>query len=60
MASLEFDHTTAQRLEATYLTPDVAATRWEILAALQPSPGERVVDIGSGPGLLTHDIAAEI
>jgi ubiquinone/menaquinone biosynthesis C-methylase UbiE len=52
-----FDNTASQRLEAVYLTPDIVRQRKEVLAALALQPGERVLDVGSGPGLLMADMA---
>jgi len=52
-----FDDTASQRLEAVYLTPDIVRQRKEVLAALTLRPGERVLDVGSGPGLLMADMA---
>ena len=55
-----FDEETARKVEAVYLTPDVVAQRSATLDALQPAAGERILDIGSGPGLLAHDMAAAV
>lgn len=57
---LDFEEGAARRLEATYLTPDVVATRGEVLKALGLKQGERVLDIGSGPGLLAYDMAVTV
>jgi ubiquinone/menaquinone biosynthesis C-methylase UbiE len=53
-----FDDTASRRLEAVYLTPDIVRQRKEVLAALALQPGETVLDVGSGPGLLMADMAA--
>lgn len=39
-----------------YITPDLVGQRKQILQALGPQPGERILDMGSGPGFLTCDI----
>ena len=57
---LQFDEETSRKVEALYLTPDVVAQRCQVLKALQLREGERVLDIGSGPGLLAHDMAASV
>jgi arsenite methyltransferase len=57
MATLEFDEEGARRIERTYATPDVVAQRAQVLALLAPQPGERVLDIGSGPGYLAVSLA---
>ncbi|MEQ8266675.1 MAG: class I SAM-dependent methyltransferase [Parvibaculum sp.] len=54
---LEFDEAAARALEAMYLTPDVVGQRARVLEALAPKPGERIIDIGVGPGLLAQDLA---
>jgi len=57
---LQFDEENARRLEAAYMTADVIEQRRAIRAALALRPGERVLDIGSGPGFLAAEIAAEV
>ena len=52
-----FDDTASQQLEAVYVTPDIVRQRSAILARLNLQPGETVLDVGSGPGLLMADIA---
>jgi arsenite methyltransferase len=55
-----FDDTASRKLEAAYLTPDVVEQRHATLRALGLLPGERVLDVGSGPGLLTADMAQTV
>ncbi|MGH3565584.1 MAG: methyltransferase domain-containing protein [Pseudonocardia sp.] len=43
---LEFDEAAARHIERTYATPDVVAQRAEVLALLDPRPGERALDVG--------------
>ena len=57
---LDFDEETARRLVAVYTTPDVVDQRRAIRAALALQPGEQVLDIGSGPGFLTAEMAEEV
>jgi arsenite methyltransferase len=57
---LDFDEENARRLVAVYTTPDVIDQRRAIRAALALQPGERVLDIGSGPGLLATEMAEEV
>jgi ubiquinone/menaquinone biosynthesis C-methylase UbiE len=57
---IQFDEETSRKVESLYLTPDVIAQRGQVLKALALRKGERVLDIGSGPGLLTYDMAASV
>jgi SAM-dependent methyltransferase len=57
---LEFDEDASRRLVETYRSPDVVAQRRATLELLDPQPGERVIDIGSGPGMLAADIAEAV
>jgi len=57
MTQLVFDEAAAKALEAMYLTPDVVAQRARVLEMLTPKPGEHILDIGAGPGLLAYDLA---
>ena len=57
MTQMTFDEASARALEVIYMTPDVVAQRARVLDLLALVPGERVLDIGVGPGLLAHDLA---
>ena len=57
---LEFDEEASRRLEAVYLTPDVVEQRRVVREALALRPGERVLDVGSGPGLLAQEMATSV
>jgi ubiquinone/menaquinone biosynthesis C-methylase UbiE len=57
MTTMEFDESAARRVERAYATPDVVAQRAQVMELLAPQPGERVLDIGSGPGYLAAAIA---
>ncbi len=54
---IEFDEELARHLERMYLTPDVVAQRARVLQAMELRSGDRVLDVGVGPGLLAHDLA---
>jgi ubiquinone/menaquinone biosynthesis C-methylase UbiE len=55
-----FDAATARRLLKSYLTDDVVEQRRTVRAALALQPGEDVLDIGAGPGLLAAEMAVEV
>jgi SAM-dependent methyltransferase len=57
---LEFDEATAAQTEKTYQTPDVVAQRWATRELLALRPGERVLDIGVGPGFLAAEMTEEV
>jgi arsenite methyltransferase len=57
---IEFDAAAARTAEAMYVTPDIVEQRREVRRRLGLSPGATVIDVGSGPGLLAAEMAAEI
>ena len=57
---MQFDAEVSQQLEASYLTPEIVEQRRLQLAALDLMPGEHMLDIGSGPGLLAVQAAATV
>lgn len=57
-STLQFDEEASRRVEAIYSTPDVVAQRQAVREALEVKPGERVLDIGAGPGFLAAELAA--
>jgi ubiquinone/menaquinone biosynthesis C-methylase UbiE len=57
---MDFDEVASRRVEATYLTPDVVEQRRLVVEALQLRPGEDVLDVGVGPGLLACEMAEEV
>ena len=59
LASMIYDDAAAERLEAAYLGPDVVAQREDTLQRLAIRPGEHVLDIGSGPGVLANSLSQQ-
>jgi ubiquinone/menaquinone biosynthesis C-methylase UbiE len=57
MSMLQFDDDVARHIQRVYSTPDVVQQRAEVLALLAVQPGERVLDVGSGPGFLVASLA---
>jgi arsenite methyltransferase len=57
---LQFDSDAARRIEAVYTTPDVIEQRRTVMELLALRPGERVLDVGVGPGLLAADMARAV
>jgi ubiquinone/menaquinone biosynthesis C-methylase UbiE len=57
MSGLEFTEEAARQLERLYLTSDVVAQRSETIKLLALRGGERVLDVGCGPGFLCESIA---
>jgi arsenite methyltransferase len=57
VSTLEFDEDGARQIQRTYSTPDVVQQRAEVLSLLAAQQGERVLDVGSGPGFLVASLA---
>jgi arsenite methyltransferase len=55
-----FDASAAQQLQRAYLTADVTRQRVATTRALDLQPGDTVLDIGCGPGLLAEDMTATV
>lgn len=57
---LEFGDEEARRLDRSYATSDVVAQRAQVLDMMRLQRGERVLDIGSGPGHLLASMAESV
>jgi len=57
---LEFGAEQARHVEQVYQTPDIVAQRAHMLRLLALRPGERVLDLGCGPGLLALEMGAQV
>lgn len=57
---LKFDAQTTRLIEDAYQGSDVSRRRAASLEALSPRPGERIADIGCGPGLLALELSRAV
>ena len=57
---LAFDPDMSRGLELQYMRPAMVLRRARALELCDPKPGEDALDIGSGPGFLTADLAAGV
>ena len=60
MSQLEFDESTARQLEVLYGTRDVLRRRQLVRDALGVAPGERVLDVGCGPGFYVAELLEQV
>jgi arsenite methyltransferase len=60
MNQLVFDESLAEQLEVLYQTRDVLRRRALIREALDPQPGERILDVGCGPGFYVAELLEEV
>ena len=50
----------SKRTEQAYLSPEIVRQRERTLAIINPARGERVIDVGCGPGLLALELSAAV
>lgn len=60
MSELKFEGETMHRLERLYHSRDVTSRRAATIELLALRAGEKVLDIGSGPGFLAEEMADEV
>jgi arsenite methyltransferase len=60
MGQLVFDENLASRLESIYRTRDILRRRRLVREALGASPGDRILDVGCGPGFYAEELLAEV
>lgn len=56
MSQLVFDEKVVEQLEVLYRSRDVARRRDLVYAALEARPGDRILDVGCGPGFYTREL----
>ncbi|HEV8628468.1 MAG TPA: methyltransferase domain-containing protein [Acidimicrobiia bacterium] len=60
MTQLSFDAATAKALERAYHKRDMLRRRRHVRAALAAQPGERILDVGCGPGFYAQELLDEV
>jgi arsenite methyltransferase len=60
VAQLEFDERVVKALEAIYATRDVLRRRRLVRDALAAQPGERILDVGCGPGFYVSELLDQV
>ena len=60
MSGLEFDENTAKALEVIYGTRDVLRRRRLVQDAIAAAPGERILDVGCGPGFYVAELLERV
>jgi arsenite methyltransferase len=60
MSQLVFDEQAARRIEAIYLIGDAVRRRRIVRDALAPAPGERILDVGCGPGFYCAELLDDV
>jgi ubiquinone/menaquinone biosynthesis C-methylase UbiE len=60
MSQLAFDERAAEQLEVMYRKRDVLRRRQLVRDALQLAPGQRVIDVGCGPGFYAAELLERI
>ena len=54
------DSAASARVDRIYQNPDVVAQRVFVRDRLALRPGDAVIDVGAGPGLLALEMASEV
>jgi SAM-dependent methyltransferase len=60
VAQLDFDDRIVRQLEQAYKSADTVRRRELVRAALDAQPGDRILDVGCGPGFFELELAAEV
>ncbi|MDQ1496914.1 MAG: hypothetical protein QOI86_254 [Actinomycetota bacterium] len=60
MTQLSFDADTAKALERAYQKRDMIRRRRHVREALAANPGERILDVGCGPGFYVRELLDEV
>jgi arsenite methyltransferase len=60
MAKLVFDEALAEQMEVVYRSQDVLRRRRLVYEALGAAPGERILDVGCGPGFYASELLDQV